>query len=277
MMFSAIRNRMSYANVTATLALFFAMSGGALAASHYLITSTKQISPKVLKSLKGANGKNGANGANGAQGAQGPAGAAGAKGETGAAGAPGAGGQSVTSATLPKGNAKCKEGGSEFTAANGATTACNGKEGSPWTAGGTLPSGSTETGTWAIGPLATEEVISSGNPSLLASFPVPLKAPLGGEHVHVINLAGEEVIFEEEKGKAVPQKANECPGSAAAPTAEPGNFCVYEFGVSKVELVSQAIVPAAGGEGAGTTGAVVERLNEKIGGAAYGTWAVTAP
>jgi hypothetical protein len=46
-----LRRHLSYANVTATLALVFAMSGGALAAKHYLLTSTKQISPKVLKQL----------------------------------------------------------------------------------------------------------------------------------------------------------------------------------------------------------------------------------
>jgi cytoskeletal protein RodZ len=46
-----MRRRLNYANVTATLALFFAMSGGALAAKHYLINSTKQINPKVLKAL----------------------------------------------------------------------------------------------------------------------------------------------------------------------------------------------------------------------------------
>jgi len=75
--------RLNYANVTATLALFFAMSGGALAAKHYLINSTKQINPKVIKALKGnrgpagpqgaagANGTSGANGANGKEGAQG--------------------------------------------------------------------------------------------------------------------------------------------------------------------------------------------------------------
>jgi hypothetical protein len=45
------RRHLSYANVTATLALVFAMTGGALAANHYLLTSTKQISPKVLKQL----------------------------------------------------------------------------------------------------------------------------------------------------------------------------------------------------------------------------------
>ncbi len=46
-----MRKRLTYANVTATLALVFSMSGGALAASHYLIKSTKQISPKVLRSF----------------------------------------------------------------------------------------------------------------------------------------------------------------------------------------------------------------------------------
>jgi hypothetical protein len=81
-----MRRRLSYANVVATLALIFAMSGGALAANHYLIKSTSQISPKVLKKLKGntgpagpqgkqgAPGKEGAPGQNGGEGKQGPQG-----------------------------------------------------------------------------------------------------------------------------------------------------------------------------------------------------------
>jgi hypothetical protein len=76
-MFLAVSRRLSYANVTATLALVFAMSGGALAANHYLINSTKQISPKVLKQLMGQNGKNATNGAPGPQGPKGEAGAEG--------------------------------------------------------------------------------------------------------------------------------------------------------------------------------------------------------
>ena len=52
-MFSGIRKRLTYANVTATLALVFAMTGGAYAAKHYLITSKAQISPKVLKRAAG--------------------------------------------------------------------------------------------------------------------------------------------------------------------------------------------------------------------------------
>jgi hypothetical protein len=74
-MFSAIRKRVTYTNVAMTVALVFAMSGGAYAAGKYLIVSTKQISPKVLKSLVGKTGKAGANGA---PGAAGPARAAGA-------------------------------------------------------------------------------------------------------------------------------------------------------------------------------------------------------
>lgn len=69
-----LRTHLSYANVVATLALVFAMSGGALAAHHYRITSTKQISPKVLKKLKGNRGLKGAAGATGREGAKGVAG-----------------------------------------------------------------------------------------------------------------------------------------------------------------------------------------------------------
>jgi hypothetical protein len=87
-MFKSKRS-LNYANVTATLALVFSMSGGALAASHYLITSTKQISPKVLKKLTGkagAPGTPGAAGATGAQGGTGPAGSTGPQGKEGTQG-----------------------------------------------------------------------------------------------------------------------------------------------------------------------------------------------
>jgi Collagen triple helix repeat (20 copies) len=80
-----IRARITYANVTATVALFFALAGGAVAASHYLITSTTQISPKVLKQLRVA-GKQGPAGTPGAPGSAGVNGTPGAKGETGAPG-----------------------------------------------------------------------------------------------------------------------------------------------------------------------------------------------
>src|ERR1700680_1108994 len=96
-----IRRRLSYANVAATLALVFAMSGGALAATHYLITSTKQISPKVLHKLRGSRGSKGSRGPTGPQGARGAKGANGAKGAKGATGAAGAAGQSALSSLAP--------------------------------------------------------------------------------------------------------------------------------------------------------------------------------
>jgi hypothetical protein len=78
-----MRRHLTYANVAATLALVFAMSGGALAAKHYLVNSTNQINPKVLRKLRGAKGKTGATGPQGKQGAQGAAGTTGAQGPAG--------------------------------------------------------------------------------------------------------------------------------------------------------------------------------------------------
>jgi len=93
-----IRKRLTYSNVVVTLALVFAMAGGANAAKHYLITSTKQIKPSVLGLLKG---KAGATGATGDKGASGERGATGVTGVAGAAGATGATG--TTGATGPQG------------------------------------------------------------------------------------------------------------------------------------------------------------------------------
>jgi hypothetical protein len=82
--------------VAATLALFFAMSGGALAAKHYLISSTKQLSPAVLKALKGHDG---GHGTTGPQGPKGEPGTAGPRGETGPKGGAGPKGEPGPSET----------------------------------------------------------------------------------------------------------------------------------------------------------------------------------
>jgi hypothetical protein len=80
-------------NLVAWLALFVALGGTSLAASHYLITSTKQIKPSVLKVLHGADGKPGPPGPAGAAGARGATGPAGPQGNAGSAGSIGTRGE----------------------------------------------------------------------------------------------------------------------------------------------------------------------------------------
>jgi hypothetical protein len=82
-----MRRHLSYANVIATLALVFAMSGGALAAKRYLINSTTQINPKVLRKLQRRTGDTGPTGARGPTGAVGTPGTPGTPGANGANGA----------------------------------------------------------------------------------------------------------------------------------------------------------------------------------------------
>jgi hypothetical protein len=276
-MFSAMRRRIrvSPATVIAGLALVFAMTGGAYAAKKYLITSTKQISPSVLKSLQGKAGVAGAPGAAGVQGAQGPAGpggpagSGGAKGETGAEGKEGKEGKQGT--TGPKGAA-----------------------GNPWTAGGTLPGKATETGAWSFGyvPLGTQTSVYR----VPISFAIPLSAGLSGAgcetvepnpqphvaetcQVHFINKAGKEVI---KAGEEVVSTV--CTGFVSSPTAVPGNLCVYTadlegVGITGREVFSDSIKSAGeSNEEAGTAsaGAYIRFDEAGEGSQGWGTWAVTA-
>lgn len=284
-MLSFIRRRLTFANVAMTVALVFAMSGGAYAAGKYLIISTKQISPKVLKSLQGKTGKAGVNGAQGPAGPAGPAGPqgpAGPGGVAGAAGGKGENGTSVTSAEVAKTSSTCgKQGGSEFTSASGKATACNGKEGSPWTAGGTLPSGKTETGVWSFSLNEPKGTVSSGQEGsvTVASFPIPLAVPLSPGHAHFIDEKGMEINLNREEvaptecGSGIGPEVN-----ASNPQAKPGNLCIYATALHNAKTEQELIFPPGGGEGgaAGTTGAVA--IFGLIGNAQYGwgTWAVTA-
>jgi hypothetical protein len=76
-------------NVVAWVALFVSLTGTSFAASHYLITSTHQIKPSVLKQLRGASGPRGAAGAQGAPGLRGEPGPEGKAGKAGNEGRPG--------------------------------------------------------------------------------------------------------------------------------------------------------------------------------------------
>ena len=263
-MLSSIRRRITYANVAVTLALVFAMSGGAYAAGHYLITSTKQFSPKVLKALKGhagargANGANGASGAQGAQGAQGPQGAQGAGGPGGLEGKPGI---SVTSKQLTNKEAACnKEGGSEFTAGTTKTTACNG---SPWTVNG-LPKGATEKGHWSLADFVKANQ-GSFVPTTI-SFVIPLASEPEESNVHFIGP-------EEGQGEPKQNLPEGCSGNAGEPQAASGNVCVFtrafqnmkKFGVG-ADRAGVTILLAPGAEGVAA---------EEGSATAFGTWAVT--
>jgi hypothetical protein len=80
--------RPSLPTVLSATALFFSLAGAGLAADRYIITSTSQIKPSVLRNLesrgsagpKGERGPAGAQGATGAQGLEGSSGAAAASG-----------------------------------------------------------------------------------------------------------------------------------------------------------------------------------------------------
>jgi hypothetical protein len=256
------RLRFSPATVIAGLALVFAMTGGAYAAKKYLITSTKQISPSVLKQLQGKVGTAGAPGAAGAQGARGPAGPAGPAGSEGAKGETGPAG------------VKGEKGAAGVAGAKGATGA-TGSEGSPWTAGGVLPSGKTETGTWSVALYSTVNEAPAAETAI--SFPIPLAAGGGEEDAWVFTKAQTE---NKEFG------SSGCTGSAEDPAALKGELCVY----TGYEALSHAtnnfpatIAPQGGEFGFGKSGAVIVGANlegtavapAKI--EAQGSWAVTAP
>ena len=85
-----MRRRPTPATIIAVVALFVALGGTAVAASRYIITSTSQIKPSVLKELRGHDGATGPAGATGQAGAAGQAGAPGVPGSAGTAGEKGA-------------------------------------------------------------------------------------------------------------------------------------------------------------------------------------------
>jgi len=168
--------RPSPAMVVACLALFVASAGTSIAASHYLITSTKQIKPSVLKQLKGARGPAGPSatpaaalpGQKGDTGATGATGPAGPKGDTGANGIDGTvgpiglqgpkGDTGLTGPTGAKGDtgAQGPQGLKGDTGAAGAT-------GSPGAEGDTGATGSPGA-TGATGPdfVSWSSVVTSG-------------------------------------------------------------------------------------------------------------------
>jgi Collagen triple helix repeat (20 copies) len=226
-MFSVIRKRFTFVGSIAVLLLILAMGGGAWAAKKYLITSTNQIKPSVLKALKGKAGPRGATGPIGPGGPAGPIGATGPQGPTGQQGIQGEKG------------------------AKGAT-------GSPWTAGGTLPAGATETGMWSVGTTA-------GGPSnqyLSFSFNIPLEAPIEEANVHYIKVEGED--------------AEDCPGTAIEPKAAAEQLCIYKKspGTGNMEDLRPGVLSQGGAIIIAEP--TLEAIEEGFPIFGFGSWAVTS-
>jgi hypothetical protein len=252
-MVSLFRNRLGIPGVVSVIALVFALIGGAHAASK---SDSGGASASAKKGPPGKRGPRGPKGATGPVGPAGPPGANGKDGATGPVGPPG-----------PPG-ANGKDGATGLQGLQGpqgpqgpqGLPGDEGPEGSPWTAGGTLPSGATETGGWSLVELGESLAADS------LSFTIPLAAPLDGAHVHYSTEAN-FTDFDEGEPETVG-----CKGTAVAPTAPSGHLCVYngpEFvAANPVFINSPEFSP-----GAGTASAIISDGDGAV--VAFGSWAVT--
>jgi hypothetical protein len=268
-MLSRLRTHFGTAGlIVAIVALVAALAGGALAASG-------GSGAKATASAKGKPGPRGKTGKTGPAGPAGPQGPAGANGKDGAngtngkdgtngIGTAGADGKSVTVTPVDTGKFECEGRGGAIVEEEGAasgTEVCNGEngeEGSPWTAGGKLPPGSTETGGWAFSAADTTTKIMAP-----ISFSIPFRE-LGGAEVH-FGVEGEEP----------PGFGANCPGNVVLPEAKPGELCVYyNSNEAPVHATFTRISPLYLFEEAGTStaGAVVQFANTAAAGqVAYGS------
>jgi hypothetical protein len=227
--------------IVGIVALIAALGGTALAAKGALTTKQKKEVTAIAKRFAGKAGP---------PGAQGPQGLAGPAGTNGTNGKNGSNGKSVSAETAS--TLECPEGGTRFEVeeSNVSEHVCNG---SPWPAGGTLPSGQTETGAWAASPTESEDLIP-------LSFNIQLPSELNEEHTLI---------------EGASEFASHCPGSAATPEAESGYLCVY---IGRATHLSVAFVANPGQfftPGAAKSGAALDAAVTQSGGNGWGTWAVT--
>jgi hypothetical protein len=265
--------------IVACVALIAALGGTALAAAKLNSTQKKEVE-KIAKKFAGKPGAPGAPGAAGPTGPQGSGGSAGKDGTNGTNGTNGAPGKSVQVSTIEPEEGKCEERAGAEVKTEGSGTAvevCDGEngapgpEGSPWTLGGLLPAGKTETGAWSF--MGGE---ADGNNILASiSFPIPLAAGTAPkeEHVHFQGEANFSSFCEH----------------TSPPTAKPGELCIYNGGAggNQDALVNAEFIEASNPfigpiatPSSGTSGALlVFKFTGEPGEVArgFGVWAVTAP
>jgi hypothetical protein len=270
-MVSRIREQLGPAGfVIAIVALVAALGGGAYAASG---GSSGGKATASAKGKPGPRGKTGKIGPAGPVGPAGPAGAAGlagpagpkgdpgAKGDPGTPGSPGAPGKGVvlTAITTAGLESNCVgTGGTKVEVSGEPATkkfVCNGETGFTET----LPSEKTETGTWWFAGENTAEEVSPIN------FPIPLSAAdAAAITVHIWRATAPDP---------------ECTGTPAAPTAEPGTFCLYIAPDASTIGGNPKVFTSdfAEEEAVGTTGAYLYYEHQAVGAHSGGSFAVTAP
>lgn len=274
-MYQQLRDKIGTAGlIVGILALIVALGSGAYAASGGG-GGKATASAKAKKGPRGPKGPKGDPGAPGPQGAQGPAGAGGKDGANGGNGTNGANGLSVALSDADEVTECADVGGVMVEVATKSETAkevCNGKagekgekgeKGDPWTAGGTLPAGATETGNWSFnGSSATP------NPTLFAaiSFPVPISDALfSGPNAESQSHFQTQLDF-----------SDFCEGNVSAPTAPPGELCVYAEtglgkGISNAEFLGIGNAESASSFVPRSSGAVIRfKFTGSAGQGAYG-------
>ncbi len=274
-----------------------------MAASGALSGKQKKEVEKIAKKFAGKAGPQGPAGGAGAKGdpgLEGDQGPEGKQGKDGKAGKDGESGKSVVVGSELTGTANCSGQGGATVEKEGTPASkqfvCNGKEGSPWTAGGTLPPGATEVGNWflEVGPQkikvdveGTTEEIDLRRPAegivALISFPIRYEFSLRGEgcgepeltrtlpcHVH---------YGAPNSGGAFVSGTGLCPGTSLKPEAAPGELCVYESSGSVSGTTEAGIKKNPGGvfaaEGATMTGAYITFAENSEPARGYGSYAIT--
>jgi Collagen triple helix repeat (20 copies) len=238
-MFQRVTKHITPASVLALVALVFAITGGAFAASggsgngpSHATLSASAAKAKKKSKPQSTRGPAGPKGATGVAGAMGPAGPQGAPGAAGAAGKEGP--QGAKGGTGPEGQAG-KEGQAGARGAQG-----NAGEAGMCSAASPeckLASGATLTGAWGTGGEGKHSLVQISFPVKVSPAPTALVPYELLGHVVGVQLNDGGTTFygphtEPENAEEVEEDAAAysvaCPGDVAAPQAAAGFLCIYE-------------------------------------------------